>query len=119
MSEAGILRTGGSVVLDGSGYGFIRLAPAGEKWQVLRTNVRVSTHVNEAIVKIYIGQIAVLNQTDGSMSGSSGDTSDSVIYLNDGDAMIIEWSGGDAGATATVVITGWSSVPDRGFRAVH
>jgi hypothetical protein len=117
--EAARFSTNSNVTLDVNGYGAIRLAPAGQKWQITSTNVLCSTRVAEARCRVYIGQVSDSNVIDGTYSGSSGDTSDTVYYLNDGEAMWVEWSGGDPGAIATVKINGWTSVPNRGFRAVH
>lgn len=121
--EASILFATGQVVLDSNGYGFVRLAPAGQKWQITRTNVMASIPgvpiILQAKAVVYLGQISPVNVTDGSYAGSSGDTSDTQIFLNDGQPIFVEWTGGDPGATATVVINGWTSVPGRGFRAVH
>lgn len=109
----------GSVILDANGRGSIRLAPQGEKWQVTRTRVDCSTRVNESEARWYLRQIAPRNIIDGTSSGSTGDTSDTVAYLEDGQAMFIEWTGGDAGATAVVTVSGWRSPPEGGFRAIH
>lgn len=110
--------TSASVVLAG-GTGTIRLAPAGEKWQIDRTYVKCSTRVSEAQCVTYIGQVADQYIVDGTYSGSSGDTSDTVLYLEDGQGMHLVWTGGDDGATATVTISGWKSPPLGGFRAIH
>ena len=118
-SLAALLDVDGSVTLDGSGYGVVRLAPAGEKWEVRRTRTECSTATNEATVKVYRNQVAPRYVIDGTYSGSTGDTSDTVYYLEDGQAVIIEWSGGDPGATATVTLSGWRSEPSGGFRAIH
>ena len=109
----------GTVVLNGTGYGYVRLSPQGEKWEIRRTFVQCSTRTNEARCVVYGQQIGEQYALDGTYSGSSGDTSDTVIYLEDGQPLFVEWSGGDAGATAVVTISGWRSVPDGGFRAVH
>lgn len=109
----------GSVVLDATGYGTVRLAPSGEKWEIRRVHVECSTATLEAQSKTYRNQIAPRYVIDGTYSGSTGDTSDTPIYLEDGQAMIVEWTGGDVGATATVTISGWRSAPSGGFRAIH
>ena len=108
-----------SVVLDASGNGVVSFQATGVKLQINYTRVSVSTNTKEAIATIYKQQIGAAYQVEGSMAGSTGDTSDTVFYLNDGERIYVVWTGGDVGATATAVITGWSSVPDRGFRAVH
>jgi hypothetical protein len=107
------------VVLDANGYGLIRLAPTGQKWEVTSTNVLCSSRVLESRCRIYLDQVGDAYAIDGTYSGSSGDTSDTVHYLTDGQPMFIEWSGGDVGATASVRIIGWASVMGMGFRAVH
>ncbi len=119
MADAARFTKSDSVTLDANGTGVVRMAPAGQKWQITLTNVLCSTRVAEARCRVFIGQVSDINCIDGTYSGSSGDTSDSVFYLEDGEAMFVQWEGGDVGATATVKITGWTSVPERGFRAVH
>lgn len=123
MSTASRFNTQGSTVLATvvgvAGYGAIRFSPSGEKWEITRTHVRCSTSVSEAECRIYFGQIRPDTVLDGTYSGSSGDTTDTPIYLEDGQAIFIVWSGGDDGATAFVTLSGWKSTPDGGFRAVH
>lgn len=123
MTVASVLNTSGTVTLatvNGvTGYGLIRFSPAGEKWEVNRIHVECTTRVNEAQARIYYGFVNPASVVDGTYSGSTGDTTDTPIYLEDGQAMFIEWQGGDNGATATVSVSGWKSAPDGGFRAVH
>lgn len=113
-----LLDASGSITLDGSGNGTVRLAPAGEKWEVRRTRVECSTSTTEAVVRLYRNQVAPRYVIDGTESGSTGDTSDTVYFLEDGVGVIVEWTGGDPGATATVTLSGWRSNPIGGFRAV-
>jgi hypothetical protein len=108
-----------SVTLDASGNGMVSFAATGVKLQINYTRVSVTTNTKEAIATIYKGQVGAAYQIEGSMAGSSGDTSDTVFYLNDGERIYIVWTGGDVGAVATAVVTGWQSVPGRGFRAIH
>lgn len=107
-----------SVVLNGAGYGAIRLAPAGAAWDITRLSVKVSTNTLEAICRVYNGQIGQLYVIDTTFIGSSGSTTDTVYHLEDGQAIYVEWTGGDAGATATVNFSGVQSTPEGGFRAV-
>lgn len=119
MADAARLDASGSAILDGTGYGTVRLAPAGEKWEIRRSRVECSTNTLEAVCRLYQGRIASSAVVDGTEAGSTGDTSDTVFYLEDGQALFVEWSGGDPGATATVTVSGWKSMPEGGFRAVH
>lgn len=119
MTLATRLDASASVILDSSGYGYVRLAPTGEKWEITRSRMECNTSVNEALGKMYVNVISNNKVVDGTYSASTGDTSDTVVYLEDGQAIFYEWTGGDAGATATVTLSGWRSTPDGGFRAVH
>jgi hypothetical protein len=116
MQNEAILEGGGQVTLDGSGYGYLRFAPQGEQWEIHYTNVSVATHVKEAQGRTYIRQIGPQYTIDTTASGSTGDTSDTVIYLPDGVAVFFEWTGGDASAVASVAFRGFKSPPVGGFR---
>ena len=119
MATAVRLTTNARVTLDANGYGTVRLAPTGEKWEVTHVHVECSSRISESECRWYLGQISPSTIIDGTYSGSTGDTSDTIAYLEDGQAMHFEWKGGDAGAIATVSVSGWKSPPDGGFRAVH
>jgi hypothetical protein len=109
-----------NVTLDASGNGSIRLAPAGEKWRINNISVQASSAVNEATATVYKRFIGTAYRHSGTYAGSSGDNNqlDEPIRLNDGEPIWIQWTGGDVGATATVVLTGEKTVPSmRGFRA--
>lgn len=105
------------VVLDGSGNGTVGLGPisARETWSP--SNVHVQTNVrpvvNEATCVIYVGSTATANNfRDSTFSGSSGDSSDRVSAdtVRCGDKVWAVWSGGDAGAQATLAVTGVKAV---------
>lgn len=106
-----------STVLDSSGIGSVTLQAKGQKLQIISTRVKCSSAVKEAVARIYRGTQGY--EVEGSLAGSTGDTSDTVFYLNDGDVLTVVWTGGDVGATATAIFSGWASVPGSGFRAVH
>lgn len=115
----GDLNQFGTVVLDGSGNGTLRFAPAGTRWTIQNVSVRVSTAVNESVATIYKVQIGSLYRVSGSFAGSSGDNDpDTRLILEDGEPMFVQWIGGDAGATATAIIRGRQEIPARGFRVV-
>ncbi len=100
------------VTLDGSGNGTLKMTPwgGGVTWQPSSVSVKCSSATNEAVCKIYVGPSA----TDpyfvhGTFSGSTGDSSDRVgSYQIDthGNNLWAVWSGGDAGATATMSVSG-------------
>jgi len=106
------------VVLNSSGYGALRVGPTGEQWWISRTMVRCSTRDNEAVCTMYQTNIGANFQRDITYTGSTGDTSDTQFHITDGDAMWLEWIGGDPGTTATATISGTRSNPYGGFRAV-
>jgi hypothetical protein len=99
-----------TVVLNGSGNGTASIGPlsAREVWHVSRVAVSVSTDVNEALCSIYVGDTPLArNLRDTTSSGSLGDSTDSITdTVKVGDKVWAVWTGGDAGATATLVVTG-------------
>lgn len=99
-------RRSGQVTLDGSGYGAIRIAPAGRDWVIQYIAVNVSTTVQESTCVVCADQIGDFYIVDSTRTGSSGDTTDTVHKVQDGHCLYIVWSGGDAGAIATVVYSG-------------
>jgi hypothetical protein len=112
----GLLDYSANVIFDANGDGTIRLGPSGEDWEIRFTTIIASSRTNEASLKVYIGQVGDLYLVDSTSSGSTGDTSDTVHTLFDGDAIFYVWDGGDAGATGSVRIRGVKTVPNRGFR---
>ena len=105
------------VTLDGSGAGTARLGPSapGHVWRPTLASVKVATNTDEATCLVYAGPSATdAYFTDGTFSGSSGDATDRVTgkVLNPGRGWIwAVWSGGDAGATATLIVSGTKDIP--------
>lgn len=100
-----------TVVLDGSGNGTARIGPAGarETWSPAVASVSVSTNVNEAICRIYVGPSPDPQYfVDGTLSGSTGDSTDRVSGqpVKLGWFIWAVWKAGDPGATATLNVTG-------------
>jgi hypothetical protein len=102
------------VVLNGSGDGQVSLGPTG--FGVVWTNITVAvnclTNVNEAICKVYSGaNPPPLGFRDGTTWGSTGDSTDSMPpTIPVGQQVYAVWSGGDAGTTAYLTITGSQQV---------
>lgn len=97
-----------SVVLDGSGNGTASIGPLspGEQWTGLTAAVRVATNVKEAICSVYAGADVTSGHFAGATTwGSTGDSSD-VPDVKVGGQVFAVWAGGDAGAKATLTVTG-------------
>jgi hypothetical protein len=109
------LRASYSVTLDSDGNGTVQAGPSspGEQWQLSIASVSVSTNTNEASCRVYIGaDTTQTNYADGTLSGSTGDSTDRVSYpLNPGQSVWAVWTGGDSGATATLVLQGERTLP--------
>jgi hypothetical protein len=101
-----LFRQYANVTLDANGYGAVRLAPSAKTWDIRYLTVRVSTRVAESRVSIYDNFIGAQWLIDTTPRGSSGDTTDTHIHIDDGNAIWVVWEGGDPGATATVTYTG-------------
>lgn len=105
-----------TVKLDGSGNGTVKLGPlsAQERWYPTVTSVSVSTATNEAVAKTYSGDaVRQQNFVDGTFSGSTGDASDRITgqEITYGNWVWNVWTGGDANAVATLVVTGEKEIP--------
>jgi hypothetical protein len=105
--------------LDAQGTGAVQFQATDKKLEITNLSVICSTADEESIATVYKGQIGELYRLSGSYAGSTGDSNNDKIYLDQGESIYVVWTGGDAGAIATATISGWSSVPGRGFRAVH
>ncbi len=102
-----------SVTLDSSGNGVAQVGPqsAREVWHPERVHVSVNIGqvTNEAQCIVYVGQtVGPNNFRDGTLSGSSGDTTDAVDSdeIKVGEYVFAVWQNGDPGAQATMAVTG-------------
>lgn len=99
-----------SVTLNGSGAGTAKLGPIGgsEVWTPSSVSVICSSNISEANCKIYVGPSAT-NQyfKDITVDGSTGDATEKAnIPIPYGSYVWAVWTGGDAGATATLNVDG-------------
>lgn len=99
------------------GTATLMFAPHGENWEVNRLTVKVSTRVLESKASYYLTNIGDQYLQEETYSGSSGDTTDTSLFLTDGDPLWVKWTGADIGAVATATLRGWRSAPAGGFRA--
>jgi hypothetical protein len=97
------------VTLDASGNGTAFTGPGSflEVWSDLTVSVRCSTNVKEALCSVFTGASTDPgNYACGTTWGSTGDSSTNVGTVQMGGNVFAVWTGGDAGAKATLSITG-------------
>ena len=101
-----------AVILDGLGNGTVSIGPltAREVWYPQTVHISCAAPVtNESICKVYVGDyLGDGTFRDGTYSGSSGDSSDRVSAdeIKIGIRVWAEWTGGDPGVRATMIVTG-------------
>lgn len=106
-----------SVTLDGSGNGTLQMKPWGGSvtWKPSSVSVKASSNVVEAAARIYIGPSPTDPYfVDGTLSGSTGDSSGRVAGFSidtHGNTLWVVWAGGDAGAVATAQVNGTTETP--------
>ena len=112
------LTRSGSVTLNGSGNGTVQLGPshANEQWQPSIVSVSCSQAVTTGTCQcqIYCGPAATQAYfVDGTFSGDTGDSSNAVAgqILWPGTYVFAVFTGGVAGAVATVMVQGTRQVP--------
>jgi len=99
-----------TVVLDSEGNGTCPgLGPTapGETWTVTLISVQCSTNVSESIASVYLG-LALLGT---STWGSTGDSDTGISqFVAGGQQITGVWTGGDAGAVASMTVSGTRTV---------
>ena len=103
-----------SVTLSGAGAGTASIGPTfpRESWDVAVASVSVATNTAEATCKVSQGAIAGQTFVDGTTWGSTGDsTSNFSAPVYSGSQVFAVWTGGDAGAAATLTVTGTRRIP--------
>ncbi len=101
-----------TVILDGSGNGQVSLGPGlpREHWQPASAFVSAATNVSEASCVISAGSTPTSATRIGQTSkGSSGATCSLNGDMPTGYRLWATWAGGDAGAQATMHVTGTRS----------
>lgn len=91
-----------TVTLDGSGNGFIRVSPTIGYWQIEQVSASTGTNTNEPEFLTYINGAFI----GGSYSGSRTNDTTFNQRLAAQEEFRAVWVGGDAGTTATLVLTG-------------
>ena len=99
-----------TVVLNATGQGVASLGPTRvkEHWQPISVFVSVDTQVLEATAALFVGTTFQSATQMGTTSlGSNGDTCGTPgLELPAGYQIFIQWTGGDAGSTATMHVIG-------------
>lgn len=107
--ESRPLRDSRVVTLNGSGEGSVTFGPSrpNTRWIINRYSVRVSSNTAEPTAIVYRGTINPGSQISGTYSGSNdtdSEVSDNPLFP--GEFYTCHWTGGDAGATATISFSG-------------
>lgn len=92
-----------SVVLDSDGTGSCTVSPSGTDWLVMHTSVSTSTAVLKSRCDIILNGES--DPFEGTHSGSR-DSSDTRHLVMAGETITAKWTGGDAGARATLRVSG-------------
>lgn len=102
----------------GQGIGTVQAGPTspGEVWRPSQVSVSCSAVVTAGVCQCNIYAGAGPSQSafvDGTFSGDTGDTTDAIggQVVNPGQSVFAVWSGGVAGATATMMVSGSRTVP--------
>ena len=106
---AGTLNLGRSVQLDGSGNGSVQFVSdnANQAWKVTNLSVyTANTTPPVPVAGIYLnGTGSVANQQGAAWSGNRASAACN-IEVGSCDTLIIQWTGGNPGDTATAVLSG-------------
>lgn len=101
--------------LNGSGNGTAAIGPTGtrETWSPATAAVSASSSNSEATAKVYAGsQVSQGTFVDGTTWGSTGDNTNNFTQpVYPGQEVFAVWTGGDPGATATLVVSGTRTIP--------
>ena len=108
------------VTFDASGNGNVRFQPLGEEWEIEYLSVS-ATYPTSGLTRqgsgfTYVGQIGAQYKIDETVNPSTGDTSDTRIWLQDGESLYFEWQDASPNQVGTAVIRGYKTVVRRGFR---
>ncbi len=101
-----------SVTLDGSGNGQVQFGPTRTTWIVKRASVRTSTAVNMPTAVLYRGTVnpgSIISDTYSGSGDTDSDINEEPLYP--GQFYTCRWTGGDAGALATISYSGTEETP--------
>lgn len=98
--------TSKSTTLSASGTGQVKVGPFNprQRWHVTRATVQVSSATAEPTATLYLGSVGG-GRLGGTYTGSN-DMTDLDVWLSNSATILCVWTGGDAGATATLTLEG-------------
>lgn len=117
---AALLTQGATCELDADGNGLAICGPSGigNMWQPSQVAVSTSTNASTPIAFLYLGPLlplaalaALMNTPQVTqLGGTSNGSNDSIglvgVQVPQGQALIVQWQGGDPGATGTMSVSG-------------
>jgi hypothetical protein len=109
MTQTTVLNESSQVVLDSNGNGALTIGPTNpvHVWIPSMLGVQTSSNVKEPTFKFYRGRSAgPLSYINGTTTGSNDSTDVNGITLFPGETFYCVWTGGDAGAIASITIMG-------------
>lgn len=115
-----LLTAGATGLLDASGNGLAVVGPSGigNTWAPSQVAVSTTTNVSTPEAFLYLGPLlplaalaALMNtpqltQLGGTANGSNDSIGLVGVQVPQGQALIVQWQGGDPGATAIMTVTG-------------
>jgi hypothetical protein len=119
-----LLGSSGQVKLNSSGNGIASCGPSGvgNVWQPSQIAISTSSDVSTPAANLYLGPLTpdyalatlLTTQQVTLLGGSITGNNDSIALLSSilvpfGQALIVQWLGGDSGATAIMTVTGTQS----------
>jgi hypothetical protein len=99
-----------SVTIAANGTGTLTMVPgnAHESWHITNSSVTTSTAVKIPVAGIWVGAISGPPKT-GTQTGNSDD-SDTVMDVQRGGFLSVQWTGADVGAMASVNVSGTRTI---------
>lgn len=107
------LQESASVVLDGSGNGKVTIGPVNQfqVWNVTNEACTATSNVNEPQFRLFLSNGLSAGSFLGGSNQGSNDSASIDITLYPGMKLTGQWTGGDAGSTATLALQGTVTVP--------
>lgn len=113
MTTTVALRETATVTLDGTGGGVVQAGPRshGEVWHIIQASVAVSTAASQPKAFVYVGDRPTQeNFADATFIGANNSTTNVAGDIRMPNFVWAVWTGGDPGATATLLVYGTKDV---------